>query len=105
MNFRTESFDLPQKEQRRCLSLDMKPRRDLKVEGFRKGGPRFPDRQVSRPLECGTKSFRGVKTASIRPYALASSALMNRSRSMSRSMVSIGCPVWSEYRAFILDRR
>jgi hypothetical protein len=23
MNFRTESFDFPQKEQRRCLSLDM----------------------------------------------------------------------------------
>src|SRR6476619_5414256 len=27
MNFRTESFDFPQKEQRRCLSLDMEPRR------------------------------------------------------------------------------
>jgi hypothetical protein len=23
MNFRTESFDFPQNEQRRCLSLDM----------------------------------------------------------------------------------
>src|SRR6476620_8927259 len=28
MNFRTESFDFPQNEQRRCLSLDMEPRRD-----------------------------------------------------------------------------
>lgn len=24
MNFRTESFDFPQKEQRRCLSCDMR---------------------------------------------------------------------------------
>jgi len=34
MNFRTESFDFPQKEQRRCLSLDMEPGRD-EVEGYR----------------------------------------------------------------------
>src|SRR5918998_4440599 len=34
MNLRTESFDFPQKEQRRCLSLDMKPLRD--------GGGRVP---------------------------------------------------------------
>ena len=94
MNFRTESFDFPQKEQRRCLSLDMEPRHDG-GEGCRKGGPRHPERQVSfLPSVWGTRSFRGVNTLSIRPYALASSALMNRSRSMSRSIVSIGWPVW-----------
>src|SRR5919112_1787185 len=39
MNFRTESFDFPQKEQRRCLSLDMEPRRD-EVDGCRVKCPR-----------------------------------------------------------------
>jgi hypothetical protein len=33
MNFRTESFDLPQNEQRRCLSLDMKPASPGEVDG------------------------------------------------------------------------
>jgi hypothetical protein len=33
MNFRTESFDLPQKEQRRCLSLDMKTGSPREVVG------------------------------------------------------------------------
>src|SRR3954471_12252032 len=32
MNFRTESFDFPQKEQRRCLSLDMEPGRHNEVD-------------------------------------------------------------------------
>ena len=96
MNFRTESFDFPQKEQRRCLSLDMEPRRE--------GGGWVPGKVVPgtgsvkspscRP-SCGTSSLRGVNTLSISPYALASSALMNRSRSMSRSIVSIGWPVCS----------
>src|SRR2546425_4435997 len=93
MNFRTESFDLPQKEQRRCLSLDMEPRRDG-GEGCRKGESGHPGRQVSFfPSACGTIAPRGEKTVSINPYACASSALMNRSRSMSRSIVSIGWPV------------
>src|SRR4051794_13861421 len=106
MNFRTESFDFPQKEQRRCLSLDMEPRRDDGGEGYRKSAPRHPERQVSfLPSVCGTRSLRGVNTLSISPYALASSALMNRSRSMSRSIVSIGWPVCCAYSEFILLRR
>src|SRR6476646_10565377 len=43
MNFRTESFDFPQKEQRRCLSLDME-RFVMEVDGCRVNCPR-----VSRP--------------------------------------------------------
>src|SRR5215211_5238418 len=43
MNFRTESFDFPQKEQRRCLSLDME-RFVMEVIGCRVKCPR-----VSRP--------------------------------------------------------
>src|SRR4029079_1391218 len=66
--------------------------------GAGSSAPGSPDRQVSLPslpFACGTRSLCGVNTLSIKPYALASSALMNRSRSMSRWLVSIGCPVYS----------
>src|SRR5687768_1052662 len=33
MNFRTESFDFPQKEERRCLSCDMSARRQTFLPG------------------------------------------------------------------------
>ena len=69
----------------------------MEVEGAGKVASRRPGASslllAVLAVVCGTRSFRGVKTLSIRPYALASSALMNRSRSMSRSMVSIGWPV------------
>ncbi len=51
----------------------------------------------SSPSVCGTMAARGEKTVSISPYASASSALMKRSRSMSRSIVSIGWPVCWAY--------
>src|SRR5688572_9391734 len=81
MNFRTESLDFPQNEQRRCLSFDI-GRRHLQGngEGLRGSGrrreatsgkvaPRRPGRQVVRAgvTVGGMISVRGVKTRSISP--------------------------------------
>src|SRR5258707_15424870 len=40
-----------------------------------------------------------VRTSSTMPYSLASSAVNQRSRSASRSICSMGCPVWNAVRS------
>jgi hypothetical protein len=77
MNFRTESFDLPQNEQRRCLSFDIGPlrRRGMGQVGASRGvvprkvAPRTALRQVVRAgvTEGGTSSVRGLNTLSMIP--------------------------------------
>ena len=69
MNFRTESFDLPQNEQRRCLSLDMARIAERVVKGCRKVTPPPAVRQVVLVgvTAAGMTVARGVKTLSISP--------------------------------------
>src|SRR5256885_10222565 len=133
MNFRTESFDFPQNEQRRCFSWDM----DQREQGWRgesgaclnipnsrlengqatnlraglvKNFTSNSRRQIqacfnASDLSASSISPRYEITLSIRPYSLASSADMKRSRSVSRSMRSTGWPVCFAISLFICARR
>src|SRR6478609_4536964 len=122
MNFRTESFDLPQNEHRRCLSCDMaetlqethardhgrggRPRLTVEVYPVKKRTigarecfhePPCPDyfgAAACAAITSGdTRSPRVEITLSMSPYPFASSADMKKSRTMSRSICSTGRPV------------
>ena len=60
MNFRTESFDFPQNEQRRCLSCDIQFLVWEGTQPVRKGHFFFPSSMISSKFEI---------TWSIIPYA------------------------------------